>query len=517
MPQEKTSTAWIAISLIALILAGCGGGGGASGNVSSVSGSAALANQCDPANPLAAAGLKIASLTTEKQWIRSYFNEAYLWYNEIPAVDANASNFSLPMTQLDGRGVPASLSNYFSALKTPAVTASGARRDQFSFTFSTAEWNKLSQSGVEFGYGVQWAFISTEPPRKLIVAYTEPNTSASSNNVLRGAEVLAIDGEDFVNGRNVNKINAGLLPATSGEQHQFNLRDTNGTTRTVTLTSGDITKTPVQNVKTIDTANGKVGYLTFNDHIATAEQQLINAVNTLKAANINDLVIDLRYNGGGYLYIASALSYMIAGPNATTGKNFETTRYNDKRAADNDTTPFYNTSCILNTSFQCTKEQPLPTLNLSKVYVLVSGDTCSASEAIINSLRGVDVDVRLIGSTTCGKPYGFTAKDNCGISYFPIEFQGVNHKGFGDYSDGFVPGTGTLPTNVPGCLASDDFTKPLGDATEGMLATALSYRSSNSCPSTALNGKTDAAAAQQPSAVLVRTPLRENRFKLPRG
>jgi hypothetical protein len=84
------------------------------------------------------------------------------------------------------------------------------------------------------------------------------------------------------------------------------------------------------------------------------------------------------------------------------------------------------------------------------------------------------VDVQLIGTNTCGKPYGFTAKDNCGISYFPVEFQGNNYKGFGDYADGFIPaGTGTTANNVPGCRVNDDLNKPLGDATEAMIATAL--------------------------------------------
>jgi carboxyl-terminal processing protease len=496
-----------ASALIALSLTSCGGGGGAGGT--SLVPTSTAAGQCG------------ASLTTQKDWIRSYMDQAYLWYNEIPPVDANGANFVLPLTQVNGLGVPASLDNYFNALRTPNTTASGARRDQFSFTYSTTEWNKLSQSGVEFGYGIQWAAIASTPPRKYIVAFTEPNSPAGNNNVLRGAEIVSVDGEDFVNGSNVDVLNAGLFPSSAGKQTAFVLRDVGAaTTRTVTLTSGDITKTPVQNVKTVDTATGKVGYLTFNDHIATSEQQLIDAINTLKAANITDLVLDLRYNGGGYLYIAAELAYMIAGASRTNGKNFESTRYNNKRSNENGNTPFYNASCILvqsGNNFQCTNEQPLPTLNLSRVYVIATADTCSASEAIINGLRGIDVDVRLLGSTTCGKPYGFTAKDNCGVSYFPIEFQGVNHKGFGDYSDGFIPGAGNLPTNVQGCAVADDYTKQLGDPAEGMFAAALNYRSSGACPATSVaKGKTGYTIGAEP-AVLLRPPVRENRIYQPRS
>src|SRR4029078_1056346 len=82
--------------------------------------------------------------------------------------------------------------------------------------------------------------------------------------------------------------------------------------------------------------------------------------------------------------------------------------------------------------------QPLPTLDLGRVFVLTSADTCSASEAIINGLRGAGVALQLMGSTTCGKPYGFYPHDNCGTTYFAIQFQGVNFLGFGDYADGFV-------------------------------------------------------------------------------
>jgi hypothetical protein len=95
----------------------------------------------------------------------------------------------------------------------------------------------------------------------------------------------------------------------------------------------------------------------------------------------------------------------------------------------------------------------------------------------------VDVEVIQIGSTTCGKPYGFYPADNCGTTYFTIQFRGVNQKGFGDYTDGFSaanqPGAGTL---VQGCSIADDFTALLGDAAEGRLAATLVYRDTQTCP-----------------------------------
>jgi hypothetical protein len=87
------------------------------------------------------------------------------------------------------------------------------------------------------------------------------------------------------------------------------------------------------------------------------------------------------------------------------------------------------------------------------------------------------VKVIQIGATTCGKPYGFFPADNCGTTYFAIQFQGVNDKGFGDYADGFVPGGVN-----PGCVVGDDFTQPLGNPAEGRLAAALAFRTSGACP-----------------------------------
>ena len=85
-------------------------------------------------------------------------------------------------------------------------------------------------------------------------------------------------------------------------------------------------------------------------------------------------------------------------------------------------------------SFQGTTIDPgvaLPSLNLSRVFILATGSTCSASEAIVNRLRGIDVEVVLIGDTTCGKPYGFYPTDNCGTTYFTVQFAGANAKGLG--------------------------------------------------------------------------------------
>ncbi len=96
------------------------------------------------------------------------------------------------------------------------------------------------------------------------------------------------------------------------------------------MVSANVASQSVQNVTTIPTTTGPVGYMLFNDHLAPAEAALLDAVTALKSAGVKDLVLDIRYNGGGYLDIASEAAYMIAGPGPTAGMTFELTQFNSK-------------------------------------------------------------------------------------------------------------------------------------------------------------------------------------------
>ena len=409
------------------------------------------------------------SLLDEKLWIQSWTNDLYLWYREVPDVDLKSF-----ATALD----------YFDVMKTNAITKSGKPKDQFHFTYKTSDWVALSQSGVEASYGLTWALLATKPPRELVVAFVEPGSPAAAAGLDRGAEVQSIDGVDLVNGdsqSDVDTLNNGIAPANVNETHTFVVVDRGSTTpRTVKLTSASITSVPVQNVHTLPAPNDTVGYLLFNDHIATAEKGLFDAVTQLRDAKITDLVLDIRYNGGGYLDIAAQLAFMIAGPTRTTGKVFERESFNDKHQT---TDPFsgqpLEPSFFVDKTegFSLAPNQALPHLDLPRVFILTGSGTCSASEAVMNGLAGVGVQVIQIGTTTCGKPYGFFPADNCGTTYFSIQFQGVNDKGFGDYADGFTPGGVNM-----GCVVTDDFGHALGDPAEGRLAAALAYRTNQTCP-----------------------------------
>jgi carboxyl-terminal processing protease len=484
-----------ALSLIALV--SCGGGGG-----SKTADPGVMAQTCSPNNPNrgdATSPITLGNIGSEKTWLRDYIDRNYLWYNEVPNVNASDAAFSDDTIN----GFYTSIDNYFNALLTPAITASGRLKDQFSFTYPTAAWDALINSGSTVGFGIEWHIAHpTNAPREVRVAFVHTGSLAATRGIVRGDTLVSADGVSAqdTTGAGVAVLNATLAPV-SGSSHTlvFSRAGVAGTTP-YTMTAGNVTLTPVQQ-RVIDVGGGKsVGYLLFTDHVLTAEQPLIDAMTVLQNARVSDLVLDLRYNGGGYLYIASEVAYMIAG-GLSVNRVFENTVFNGKRSNENSTTGFETIACVPDpNTFQCRSSSPLPTLSLSRVYVLVSGSTCSASEAIINGLRGIGVDVHLIGSTTCGKPYGFFGQDNCGITYFPIEFQGVNAQGFGDYADGFIPGgTGIAGNNLPGCAANDDLSHALGDPAEGQFAAALFHRSSSTSaclPLAAGNRATPLAAGQ---------------------
>lgn len=495
----------IAIAVCASLVAGCGGGGG--GSTVEREGSTPTTPTTPPTGggPTWEAGVfepqsefiaKCESPRTgidpftgnaypdtqgsaleEKLWLRSWTNDTYLWYDEVP--DNDPENFTVL--------------GYFDQLKTTELTPSGTAKDNFHFSQPTDEYNELTQSGVSSGYGFSFEFVRNSPPRELIVRYTEPGSPAANANVARGARLMQVNGIDFVNDSTeagVNAINEALFPDDDGQTNSFEFMLNDGSSMSVDITSASVALSPVNNVRVINTNTARVGYFQFNRFIRAAQPGLIDAFNQFVDENVTELVIDLRYNGGGLLALASQVSFMVAGPNQTNNAFFERLQFNDKNPTTNPVTggslqptPFYSNE--IDYDANRLTNTPLPSLSLTRIYVLTTENTCSASESVMNALRGIDVEVVQIGATTCGKPYGFYPTDNCGETYFTIQFQGVNNKGFGDYADGFMPTANpNFEFELPGCTVEDDFSADLGSTNEALLAAALEYSETGSCPAT---------------------------------
>jgi hypothetical protein len=203
---------------------------------------------------------------------------------------------------------------------------------------------------------------------------------------------------------------------------------------------------------TLHYSNNKVtGHLVFDSFIQPSTDELATAFAYFKSVGVNDLILDLRYNTGGYLYVAQALASYIAG-NSLAGKQdyFATLTYNSKHQDQ-------NTSYI----FQSTQSP----LDLTRLVVISSRLTASASEAVMNGLKPF-LDVVSVGDTTYGKPVGMNGW-SVGEKYFywPITFKMVNAANVGDYFAGLPPLK----------VVSDDITHDFSDRNELCLKAAINY------------------------------------------
>lgn len=429
----------------ALLAAGCGGGGGSPG--ACISGSPQVCDETSTGPTVIESSsqrwAEVCTLEGAKNFTRAYMDEAYLWYREIPAIDP------APYT---------SIGRYFYDLLTPALDANGQRKDRFSFIVTAADADSIT-TGEVTAYGLQW---ETDAQGRQRVAFVEAGSPAQAAGLARGAELVEV-----------------LTPGTpdwypnTGSEITFTWRPAPGQPAvTTTLRSVALQEDPLPLVRNlVSPAGRRVAYLLFNAHTRGAQDKLIAAVTGLQQAGVNELVLDLRYNRGGFLYTALAVSSMLTGPQAD-GRVFEQLQFNDKRPDETQANVLNFSGLLQVGESSYAAGAALPRLALPRVYALTTGSTCSASESIINGLRGVGLEVVVVGGTTCGKPYGFIPRDNCGTTYFAVQFQGVNHLGEGDYADGIAPT----------CTVSDDFSRALGDPAESRLAAALAFRDTGKCP-----------------------------------
>ena len=411
------------------------------------------------------------SVLHENLWLRSWTHETYLWYDEVNYQDPH--NFSKPQ-------------DYFDTLKVDDLTDSGKNRDSYHFYQNTEERDTLRISGKELGYGAEFGIIRGSPPREVRVRYVIPHSPAAQAGLKRGDRIISIDNVDVLYGSDVDTLNAGTFPDQENKITHFIFEDIDtGQYKSMQLTAIEV---DVQTVQTlvIDTSTSSTpsAYLHFTSFsLNKAEKELYDAFSQMQAANVQELLLDLRYNSGGYVSIAAQLAYMIAGP-SHAGKVFDNLYGNVKQG-------LLYSSKFLNQSQGFASDlaigTSLPSLNLTRVFILSSRRTCSASEAVINGLRGVGIDVILIGDTTCGKPYGFYSTDNCGTTYSTVQFEGKNALGQGGYIDGFYPSNkpSAYGVAIPGCYVLDDFSQPLGDPREALVAAAKHYSNTGSCPSVA--------------------------------
>jgi hypothetical protein len=249
---------------------------------------------------------------------------------------------------------------------------------------------------------------------------------------------------------------SALTPSNPGQTLTLRLLR-GGVERTVSVVSSIYALSPVPTSNVVTSPFGrKLGYVLVKDMISQAAPGLETAFAQFKAAGVDEVVLDLRYNGGGLVSTGATVASYIAGPRGA-GRTYASLLYNDKQAANNRSYNF---------------EQLASAAGVARVFVLTGPRTCSASEQVINGLRGVGINVVSVGDTTCGKPVGFLPASQCGTTYSVVNFESTNARNEGRYFNGF----GAT------CPVADDLGHALGTPQEALLSTAMAYADNGACP-----------------------------------
>ena len=446
--------------LIALSLAGCSGGGG-SGSVSG--GGGGPTGVTPTPTPTTAAG---CTLRERQTWAAAQLNEWYLFPETLPA-------------SLD----PAPYSTVEAYVDALTATARAQGRDRyFTYVTSIAEENAYYNSGSSAGFGFR-LYLSGN---RLYSAETFEGTSALSAGIDRGTEIQAI-GTTTGNLQNVSDILAAggtdaltnaLGPSTAGTSRVMRVSDAAAGTRVVTISKTDYTLTPVSSrygAKIIDDGGHRVGYVNLRTFINTADSPLRAAFANFKAQGVTEVIIDLRYNGGGLVSIAELMGNLL-GANRSTSDVFDYMTFRPSKSSQNETAYFAPQT-----------QSIAPT----RIAFIGTSSTASASELVAaGMLPYLGTNMALVGTNTYGKPVGQIALDKaaCDDRFRVIAFALENRDHQGAYFSGLA---GTVKAS---CRASDDIAYQLGDPREASTRAALDFIQGKSCTAISAVGGASASA-----------------------
>jgi carboxyl-terminal processing protease len=424
-------------------------------------------------------------LIQDSIWL--YAKEDYLWFDQLPSY----ATFG-PRTFTDPDALTA-LSKEMDALSQYAINpATNAPYEYSTYSPGTAKYSFIDDgtetsalNGVkgDFGFDVQYNKIND-----LRVEYAYAGSPAGLAGIHRGDEITSINGSTSISydatgygtgtSTNLNFVSNAIY---NSKTITLALTRTDGTTYTASLNTANYDVNPVlKDTVVADSAGNKIGYIVFNSFVsdAVADPLLNAAFAKFATAGIADLVVDLRYNGGGYVSTAEHIDNLIV-PAAKTGSLMYNTYYNSNLVAGNDPllrnqwrsgSPDYNYAEFSYTvADNAVNFAKVGSLSVNRVFFIITGQTASASELTINNLRP-EMDVQFIGEQSYGKPVGFFDIDINKYIMFTPEFSVQNSAGQGGYYGGFTPGNG-----YPGVNDYDDLTKDWGDPTEALFADALRY------------------------------------------
>ena len=388
---------------------------------------------------------------SQQQWAYDAMRDIYLFADQVPVV--NPQSF-------------ASADELVRQLRFE-------ERDKFSNVSNATESTLLFEEGRLFGLGYLWQFDEQDNARIIDVISDSPFGRAG---IERGDIILTVNGlqwDDPVLTSIWDEQVAGSPDNPVTSSWRIEKRDT-GAIVELDFTVSEFNFDTVQRSYFTDPAfPGKIGYLMLRSFLSTSEEEINEAARFFEQEGISELVLDLRYNGGGRVSIARQLASIIGG-SQVAGLPIYNYRFNSNHS-DSDFTLNFLT------------DQSNP--GLSRVVVLTTDRTASASEIVIAGLQPY-IDVVTIGSATQGKPYISFAYDRCNERLNIIEAEGFN-----------VAGNSVFGGITPSCLGEDDITRNFGinllnNEVEGFLETALDHIVSGRCDTMLASTFTDPGTAR---------------------
>ena len=399
-----------------------------------------------------------------EKFVYAGMNEIYLYKADVPTLED--SYFSTDSEKTD----------FLEAFRTPEELFEGLRWSDDRFSFITDNYFALEDrfngvssttTGMKFGLGR----ISGTNNVFGFLQYILPGTSAEEEGLTRGTVFTEINGEKMTLNNYSALMDAASVTINIGKVEGGTLKMTE---KTVTLDNTAYTTNPVLLAKTLDVEGEKVGYLMYTSFTGDFDENLNAAFSQFKADGVSNLVLDLRYNGGGSVETAVDLASMITGQ--FKGEIFMKEQWNESYQDYFENN--YPERLINRFDQQIRTKAPINSLNLSKVYILTSEVTASASELVINGLEPY-IDVVQIGETTTGKfqasvtlydspDFGREgASENHTYAIQPLVFKSANASGKSDYVNGLVPDVQISETL--------ENLGTLGDPSEPFLQAALNH------------------------------------------
>jgi|TARA_B110000879_G_scaffold23838_1_gene31507 C-terminal processing protease CtpA/Prc len=378
----------------------------------------------------------------------------------------------------------ATLNNYLAGFSNPEnIFESLLLRPTDRFSWIVDDYTVLENAfqGVTLNNGMEFGLVRYKTTTSNVfgyVRYVIPESDAATKGIIRGMVFSQIDGIQITDTNYSSLLNNNSYIIGLAD---FNDGDPISTATTINLIKSQLEENPVKITKVFDEVMGnKIGYLLYNQFSASFDAELNNAFLTFKNENITDLIIDLRYNGGGSVRTATYLGAMITGQ--FNEQVFSKQVWNEKVLTS--VTPEYFINRFPNQINNGMITENINSVNLSTIYFIVSGSSASASELVINSLRSY-IDVKLVGIKTVGKQEGSITlydADNLrknGLNFNtnhryvlqPIVFE-ITNKDNQNEINGYLPGV-----TLPGIELGEDYGNlgVLGERTDPLVERTINY------------------------------------------